>query len=227
MLSIGGPLTLIKASLASLPLYYMSIFPIPAGVIANIIMIQQNFLWCGYDGKRGFPLIAWDWIEPAKSQGGLGIGNLKHRNIALLFKWLWRFFQEPNSLWRRVVTEKSGYHNILIFSDISIPRNGVPWRNICNTILQHPVAKSFTKKLVRKRVGNGSSMLFWHETWLEDFPLKYRFPQLFTIAIAPSATIASMGIWDGMDWQWTFSWRRVLRPRDEEEKKELLKLLSN
>lgn len=47
LLSIGGRATLIKASLSSLPLYYMSIFPTPLGVIEKIKQIQRNFFWSG------------------------------------------------------------------------------------------------------------------------------------------------------------------------------------
>lgn len=35
VLSLGGRLTLLKSSLASLPLYYMSLFPVPQGIIKN------------------------------------------------------------------------------------------------------------------------------------------------------------------------------------------------
>ena len=52
LLSIGGRLTLIKASLSSLPLYFMSLFPIPKGIIDCIVKIQRNFLWNGTEKKN-------------------------------------------------------------------------------------------------------------------------------------------------------------------------------
>lgn len=45
LLSIAGQLTLIKASLSSLLLYFMSLFPMPKGVIDKINKIQRQFLW--------------------------------------------------------------------------------------------------------------------------------------------------------------------------------------
>jgi hypothetical protein len=39
---------------------------------------------------------------------GLGVKNLMLFNKALLGKWLWRFVQEENSLWRQVIVEKYG-----------------------------------------------------------------------------------------------------------------------
>lgn len=51
MLSIGGRLTLIKASITSLPLYFMSIFPIPKGIVEKIYKLQLQFLWGGRPKK--------------------------------------------------------------------------------------------------------------------------------------------------------------------------------
>ncbi|GJR22073.1 hypothetical protein Tco_0970600 [Tanacetum coccineum] len=42
-LSIGGRLTLIKSVLSSLPLYYMSSFKIPKGVLSKMESIRRNF----------------------------------------------------------------------------------------------------------------------------------------------------------------------------------------
>lgn len=53
LLSQGGRTTLIKASLSSLPLYFMSIFPMPTGVIEKIKQIQCQFFWSGSLEKKG------------------------------------------------------------------------------------------------------------------------------------------------------------------------------
>ena len=47
--SKGGRVTLIKSSLSNLPMYFLSLFPIPVGV-ANCIEFQRDFLW--RDGRR-------------------------------------------------------------------------------------------------------------------------------------------------------------------------------
>lgn len=109
LLSLGGRLTLIKASLSNLPLYYMSLFPIPHGIVDKITKLQRDFLWCGFAGNKSFPLVKWDTIQIPKNIGGLGVGNLLIRNLGLLIKWLWRFFHEPNSLWRQVIAAKYKY----------------------------------------------------------------------------------------------------------------------
>lgn len=135
LLSIARRLTLIKASLSNLPLYYMSLFPIPKGVIDKIGKLQRQFLWCGYPDKKGFPLVRWDLIELPKIFGGLSVGNLLHRNIALLFKWLWRFLNEPDALWRKIIQAKYNYSPSFTISDLTIPTRGGPWRGICSFII--------------------------------------------------------------------------------------------
>lgn len=227
MLSIGGRLTLIKASLSSLPLYYMSFYPIPKGVIDKIVAIQRNFLWSGQEGKRALPLVAWAHLELPKSLGGLGIGNLLHRNLALMFKWIWRFFEDSKALWRSIISDKYGYPPSFTILDLSIPKSGGPWKSICKNVLSHPFAKDFGKSKIRKNVGRGTNTLFWHELWVGEAPLKMMFPRLFKICINPLATIESLGIWDGHEWHWIIPWKRNLRPQDCVEKEAMFNLLKS
>src|SRR6266542_1578193 len=44
-LSIGGRLTLINAVLSSLPMYMMSFFEIPKGVLKNLDYFRSRFYW--------------------------------------------------------------------------------------------------------------------------------------------------------------------------------------
>ena len=41
--------------------------------------------------------------------GGLGIGHLKSKNLALVGKWWWHFLSEKNALWCKVI---SAFHGI-------------------------------------------------------------------------------------------------------------------
>ncbi|CAB4278922.1 unnamed protein product [Prunus armeniaca] len=91
LLSQGGRLTLIQAVLSSLPTYYLSLFRIPASVAKRLEKIMRNFLWEGVEEGRKDHLVNWEVVSLPKENGGLGIGNLRKRNEALLGKWLWRF----------------------------------------------------------------------------------------------------------------------------------------
>lgn len=221
LLSIAGRLTLIKASIASLPLYYMSLFQAPKGVIEKINKLQRQFLWGGEGGKNAMSLAAWDKVVLPKILGGLNCGSLLHRNISLLCKWIWRFLNEQRALWRSVVQAKYGYHPSLLHHELSIPPRGGPWRSICAGILNHPVSCDLMKSKIRRTVGCGESILFWHEIWLGSSALKSRFPRLFSISQHPNATIASLGYWDGPSWHWALIWTREMRPQDKVEWAEL------
>lgn len=138
LLSIGGRVTLIKSTLSNLPLYYMSLFPIPKWVFGEIIKIKRQFLWSGNKEKKSLPWLNSDTVELPKALGGLNIGNLLHRNLALLFKGIWWFFNNPNLLWCCVVQEKYKYPPQLSPHYLVPSSHGGPWRGICSSIFLHP-----------------------------------------------------------------------------------------
>ncbi|KAL4199256.1 hypothetical protein AMTRI_Chr03g50260 [Amborella trichopoda] len=86
-LSFGGRITLIRATLASIPIYYKSLFQIPISVIRKLEKLTRDFLWFGFDGPKKYYLIAWDKVCVPKQFGGLGIKILRTLNLALLGKW--------------------------------------------------------------------------------------------------------------------------------------------
>ena len=214
LLSIAGRITLIKASIASLPLYYMSLFKAPKGVIEKINKIQRQFLWSGETGKSYRALAAWDKVVLPKQLGGLNCGNLFHRNLSLLFKWVWRFLNEPDALWRNVVQAKYGYVPSLIPHLLTAASRGGPWRSICAGVTNFPTTRDMLRSHIKRIVGNGTNTYFWHEIWLGEAPLKTRFPRLFSITKQPNSSIAALGHWDGPKWMWDFLWTREFRPQD-------------
>ena len=217
LLSMAGRLALIKASIASLPLYYMSLFPAPKGVIEVINKLQRQFLWSGETGNSYMALVSWEKVVLPKNFGGLNCGNLLHRNISLLAKWIWRFINEPQALWHKIIKAKYGYHPILLPYDLEAPLRGGPWRNLCGSILKHPIASGMIRSKIRRSVGNGSNILFWQEVWLGPRALKAQFPRLFKISILPNGVISEFGSWTDNAWAWNFQWTRPFRSRDFEE----------
>ena len=225
LLSIGGRLTLIKSSLSSLPLYYMSLFPIPKSIIERLIRIQRQFLWSGRAEKKAMPLVAWSTVELPKKLGGLAVGNLLNRNLGLLSKWIWRYLTEPSALWRKVIQGKYKYTANLTIPSLEAPKTGGPWKQICSALLTNQPTCNLLKSGMRKRVGNGEKTLFWEESWLESRPLKFIFPRLYSITTNKQAKIASMGFWNGTSWWWSLTWKRSLRHRDTLERESLQQLL--
>ena len=62
------------------------------------------------EGGRSRSLVAWETVIKSKKKGGLALGNLKKKNLALLGKWLWRFPPEQESPWAKIVRSKYGLH---------------------------------------------------------------------------------------------------------------------
>src|SRR6266498_1202020 len=78
-LSIGGRLTLINLVLSSLPMYMMSFFDIPKGVLKKLNYFRSRFFWQGDDHKKKYRLAKWSILSQPKDRWGLGI-----KHIALL-----------------------------------------------------------------------------------------------------------------------------------------------
>ena len=97
-LSKGGRVTLIKSTLSNLPIYFLSLFSIPASVANRIEKLQRNFLWGGFGDEPKIHLVKWATECAPISLGGLGIRKIRLFNIALLGKWLWRFGIEKDAL---------------------------------------------------------------------------------------------------------------------------------
>ena len=85
----------------------MSMFKLSKTIAQKIVNIQRRFFWGiangSSGGKMGCPTIKWANIELPKELGGLGVGNMMHKNLILLFKWWWRFYESDNSLWKQIL----------------------------------------------------------------------------------------------------------------------------
>ena len=110
LLSIGGRVTLLNAVLSSIPLYWLSIYKMPATIRNKIDKIRKRFLWAGSSStKKKYHLISWRFVCLSKDQGGLGVMSLTRINISLLAKW-WFRFKDPTieGKWKEILINKYG-----------------------------------------------------------------------------------------------------------------------
>ena len=111
-ISKGGRITLIKSTLANLPLYQISIFRIP-GVVAKILeKLQRCFLWGSGAREKKAHLVNWDVVCSEKRQGSLGLRKLALLNKALLGKWIWRFAFDRDCTWKTLINTQYGLEGL-------------------------------------------------------------------------------------------------------------------
>ncbi|XP_057746581.1 uncharacterized protein LOC130965835 [Arachis stenosperma] len=90
-----------------LPVYYLSLYKMPNVVARRIISLQRRFFWGKDDGRPGMALVKWEVIQAPKKLEGLGVGDVVVHNIALLFKWWWRFSKEDCPLWKKIILQEA------------------------------------------------------------------------------------------------------------------------
>ncbi|RVW97250.1 putative ribonuclease H protein [Vitis vinifera] len=107
-ISKGGRITLIRSTLANMPIYFMSMLSMPRKVRLRLERIQREFLWGGGAIERKIHLVKWELVCLEKENGGLGVKSLSILNKALLCKWSWRFAMEREAFWNQVIRGKYG-----------------------------------------------------------------------------------------------------------------------
>ena len=105
-ISKGGRITLIRSTLSSLPIYYLSLFCMPQKICTRLERIQRQFLWGGGRLEKKPHLVKWATVCTKKKKRGLGLRNFFKLNKAFLCKWSWRFANERNALWRKALSSK-------------------------------------------------------------------------------------------------------------------------
>ena len=107
-ISKEGRITLIRSTLSSLPIYFMSLLCIPRPVRLRLEQIQRSFIWGERTLEWKTHLVWWDTVCLYKKKKGLGVKSLTILNKALLSKWSWRYAIEKEALWKRVISGKYG-----------------------------------------------------------------------------------------------------------------------
>ena len=148
---------MIKSTLLSLPIYFLSLFVISQKVYARLEKIQRNFLWGGGVLEKKPHLVNWSLVCIDMKERGLGIRGLVALNKALLGKWSWRFAAERESFWKQVMINKFGLEEEGWCSRVA--RGGYSvgvWKAI---------RKEWEGIRCRSRfiVGNGRKIKFWKD----------------------------------------------------------------
>jgi len=183
MLSVGGRLILINSVLSSLPMFMLSFFEIPKGVLEKIDCFRSRFYWQGDQHKRKFRLARWEFMCQPKVQGGLGIQNLDIQNKCLLSKWLFKLLNEEG-LWQELLRNKY-LKDKPLGCCTKKPTDSHFWKGLMKV-------KDTFLSLGTFKVKDGSQTRFWFDTWLGNKPLKDKFSTLFNIVRRKQDSVASV-----------------------------------
>lgn len=95
-----------------------------------------------------------------KKHGGLALGGLENKNVALLGIWLWRFPLEQHSLWASIIRSKFGHSfNCWVADHFPSFSYRSIWKGISQAYLSLPLTK----------------IRFWLDPWLDSQPFSVCF----------------------------------------------------
>ncbi|GJZ38047.1 RNA-directed DNA polymerase, eukaryota, reverse transcriptase zinc-binding domain protein, partial [Tanacetum coccineum] len=178
-LSIGGRLTLLKSVLGSIPIFHMSIFRVPLGVLQKLESIRRNFFnGHEYDSRKA-SWVKWSHVLADKDKGGLGVSSLFAINRGLMIKWLWKFYDQKHSFWSKIITAIHGKDG-----NVDLVRNtriNSCWISILKEVKELRKIGVNVSEWIRLKLGNGESTSFWYDNWSGSGAAKDTFPRLFAL----------------------------------------------
>ncbi|KAL4282897.1 hypothetical protein GQ457_16G022390 [Hibiscus cannabinus] len=207
LLSFGGRLTLLRSVFNNLPVYFMSLIQIPAGVADSLNKIMANFLW-GLDSRRAIHWVKWEHVCRPKDHGGLGIFNVLLRNRSLLNKRICRFGSENGAFWRNVIDAKYGFDSLsLMPKQLSDRKASWLWRGIAKPLSN---SNDLFSSGIRFKLGDGSRIEFWEDFLTEVRTLREAFPRIFNLSVKKSGKVGQFGHKESDKWVWSIATRREL-----------------
>nr|GEY48770.1 hypothetical protein [Tanacetum cinerariifolium] len=174
--SSGGRLTLIKAVLGSLGIYYIFIFKAPETILNSMESLRSRFFWGGSQDSRNMAWVKW-------SQR-------------------WRFLSSPNNMWVNIIKALHGQEGGL--NNHSCSFNGTWSRIIGTSNFLHSKGiiplNSFCFK-----VGCGTRVRFWKDIWIGDSPLHTRYNRLYRLDQDKYCLIIDRIVNGQWQWNWSRS----------------------
>ncbi|GJS71535.1 putative heat shock protein 70 family protein [Tanacetum coccineum] len=164
-LSVRGRLSLIISVLGAIQTYYMSLFKAPEGVLSCLERFGHSFFLGADMDERKISWVSWRQVMAHKKKGGLGVNSLYALNLALLFKWIWRFMSSHFGLWYNVIKVVHGSKGSLDNSFRSSSHGSV-WIGMLKAIANLKSKGIDLLEYCKLVIGNGNCTQFWHDKWL-------------------------------------------------------------
>jgi hypothetical protein len=167
LLSHTARLTLLRACLASIPIYLLSVIKFPKLAIKAINSQMANFFWNDLGNNHKYHLSNWGSLTQKKEVGGLGIPDLRDLNVCLLASWVQRLYSKDQKMWKFVVKNK--YHPNSSNISCCVDRQSSSfWKGVL-------WAAKVAKMGFRWNIGNGKRIRFWEDHWFGSCSLAIQF----------------------------------------------------
>ncbi|EEE66691.1 hypothetical protein OsJ_23350 [Oryza sativa Japonica Group] len=198
--------------MSAIPNYFMSCIKWPDKTIEAVDRLRRAFLWKGDKKvKGGQCLVAWPTVTLNKEQGGLGIGDLRAHNLALLMRIGCRLLSdssEPCFQWLRT------QHMANEIPIKAKPTETPIWKTVCSVI--EPIIAS-----TKVTIGNGQLVQFWRDHWTAAGRFNLIYPTLASYATNINCTVSSQHT----NGTWTIDLHPVLSSRAQTELQSLMDIL--
>lgn len=178
---------------------------IPSKLAKLLEKMKRAFFWEGKGEGRSDHLVKWEIVSRPKKYGGLGVGNLINKNLALLGKWLWTFPIEQDSLWHSIIVSKFSLHNQMVGMLMLL------WK-LLNAHHGNLLQKDGIVLWIRPNSlwGKGDRLRFLEDKWVGDGPLK--FPRLYCLSQNRNILIQSVLCWPSQS-SWVLNFLRNFSDR--------------
>nr|GEX08999.1 RNA-directed DNA polymerase, eukaryota, reverse transcriptase zinc-binding domain protein [Tanacetum cinerariifolium] len=205
VLSVGGRLNLLKSMLGSTTIYYMSLFKAPVQVINKLEAIRSHCFHGVDPSVRKMMLVKWNNVLASKEMGGLGVSSFYALNCALIFKWVWKFRMQGNSIWTKVIKALHGEEGNLDWpTTAKFPSNWLDIVCFFSNLYNKGVDLLGS---IKKKVGNGKNTMFWDELWKGEVLFKNLFPRLYALESVKNISVADKMAQPSLE----YSFRRNIR----------------
>ncbi|XP_071694404.1 uncharacterized protein [Rutidosis leptorrhynchoides] len=183
----------------------------------NGVEVDQHMSW-----------VTWDEVIRPYGLGGLNLGSLKNKNLALIGKWWWMFKTETDSLWVKVISSIYGPSGGLLgVSNLQSCSSKSTWSSIIaigNQIEDFGV--TFKGSFVRK-ISDGTSISFWGDIWLDNVALKDKYKRLARLESKLEAIVKERLPWNGSRVAVLWTWSRAPFGRAIDEISEIEEMLAS
>lgn len=152
---------------------------------------------------------------------------MRQQNLALLAKWWWRFHEDKDSLWVKVIKGKYRMDHGTWLPQL--PESGQVtniWRDICCIGNISSCIGPLIQEGFRIRVHSGQAVMFWNHTWLGDQAIREAYPRLYLLSSQKNDMVSVVRDGYGHG-SWNLQFRRSLRPWEEDEREDLIQRLQS